>query len=431
MAEGPHRRVTDARAPEIEAALLQLAKLNGASGASLRDVWLELAEIASRTLQVERVGAWILIDDNRALRCRYLLQHSDRQLFQGVVLRAQDFPSYFQAMAERRTISADDALDSPLTSELGRSYLEPLGITSMLDAPIYLDGRIVGVVCHEHVGPPRRWTDADRAFASGVADNISRLYGEYGRSHAESTIAAYQRHLMELHRMEAMGRMAAGVAHDFRGLIGVALGFAELIRRVPELPPQADHYAQRVVEALERGRRMTEEIVRYGKDDPVAPRVLEAGHAVIAASAMFRVVLGENIRLTVKADPAASRVFMDPAQLERALLNLVLNARDAMPSGGELRIAVADAMIEDEGGESATYVEISVSDTGYGMDQDTRANAFKPFYTTKGDRGTGLGLVIVDQIASRSGGRVAIDSEPDQGTTVRMFLPRIAGAAAA
>jgi signal transduction histidine kinase len=426
MAEGPQRRSTDARAPDIEAALLQLAKLNGASGASLRDVWLEVAAIASRTLQVERVGAWILIDDDRALRCRYVLQHSNREVFQGVVLRAQDFPSYFKAMEERRTIAAEHALDSPLTGELRRSYLEPLGITSMLDAPIYLDGRVVGIVCHEHVGPPRRWTDSDCAFASAVADNISRLYGEYGRSNAESTIAAYQRPLMELHRMEAVGRMAAGVAHDFRGVIGVALGFAELIRRVPELPPQADHYAQRVVDALERGRRMTEEIVRYGKDDPVSPRVLDVGPAVIAASAMFRVVLGENIRLTVDADPAASRVFLDPAQFERALLNLVLNARDAMPSGGEMRISVADAVVEDDEGESAT---ISVSDTGCGMDPETRAKAFKPFFSTKGERGTGLGLVIVDQIASRAGGRVAIDSEPNQGTTVWMFLPRIAGAA--
>ena len=426
MAEGPQRRITDARAPEIQAALIQLAKLNGASGAKLREIWLELAEIAARTLQVERVGAWTLVDEDRALRCRYLLQNSNRQLFQGVVLRAQDFPSYFRAMEERRTIAANNALDSPLTRELRRSYLEPLGITSMLDAPIYLDGRIVGVVCHEHVGPPRRWSDADCAFASAVADNISRLYGEYGRSHAESTLAAYQQHLMELHRMEAVGRMAAGVAHDFRGLIGVALGFAELIRRVPELPPQADHYAQRVVESLERGRRMTDEIVRYGKDDPVSPRVLEAGAAVIAASAMFRVVLGENIRLTVRADPAASRVFVDPAQLERALLNLVLNARDAMPSGGELRIAIEDATVEDDDGEPATYVAISVSDTGSGMDENTRANAFKPFFTTKGERGTGLGLVIVDQIAARAGGRVAIESERDQGTTVRMYLPRIA-----
>jgi two-component system cell cycle sensor histidine kinase/response regulator CckA len=418
------------RAAEIEAASIQLARLSGSSGATLREVWLEVAEIAARTLDVDRVGAWLLIDEGRAIRCRYILQRSNRQVFQGAVLRAQDFPSYFQAMEEHRAIAADDALASPLTRELRRSYLEPLGITSMLDAPVYLEGQIVGVVCHEHVGPRRRWTDADCAFASAVADNVARLYGEYVRRHAESALAVYQQRLMELHRMEAVGRMAAGVAHDFRGIVGVALGFAELIRRVPELPPQADHYAQRVVDALERGRRMTEDIVKYGKDDPVSPRVLDASSVVMTAANMFRVLLGGAVQLKLTTDHSASRVFADPAQLERALLNLVLNARDSMPSGGELRIGVQDAEIEDEDGESATYVAISVSDTGRGMDATTRAKALKPFFTTKGERGTGLGLVIVDQIVARAGGRVTIDSEPGSGTTVRLYLPRIAGAAA-
>ena len=135
------------------------------------------------------------------------------------------------------------------------------------------------------------------------------------------------------------------------------------------------------------------------------------------------------MQLKLATDHTASRVFIDPAQLERALLNLVLNARDSMPSGGELGIGVEDVAIDDEDGESATYVAISVSDTGRGMDEATCANALKPFFTTKGERGTGLGLVIVDQIVARAGGRVSIESEPGRGTTVRMHLPRIAGAA--
>jgi signal transduction histidine kinase len=119
---------------------------------------------------------------------------------------------------------------------------------------------------------------------------------------------------------------------------------------------------------------------------------------------------------------------MDAAQLERALLNLVLNARDAMPTGGELRIAYEDAVIEGSEGESATYVAVSVSDTGCGMDEETRSNAFRPFFTTKGDSGTGLGLAIVDQIITRAGGSVRVDSAPGRGTTITLYLPRIAGA---
>jgi two-component system, cell cycle sensor histidine kinase and response regulator CckA len=123
-----------------------------------------------------------------------------------------------------------------------------------------------------------------------------------------------------------------------------------------------------------------------------------------------------------------SRVFMDAAQFERMMLNLVINARDAMPSGGDLDIEYQDAIVGDEDDERATYVAIYVRDTGAGMDEMTRLNAFKPFFTTKGDRGTGLGLVIVDQIVARAGGRVKIESEIGRGTTVQIYLPRIAGA---
>ena len=121
---------------------------------------------------------------------------------------------------------------------------------------------------------------------------------------------------------------------------------------------------------------------------------------------------------------------MDATQLERTLLNLVLNARDAMPSGGELTISAEDSTVDDEDGESARFVAITITDTGIGMDKATRDNMFKPFFTTKGENGTGLGLAIVDQIVSRAGGFIRIDSEPGKGTSVRLYVPRIAAAVA-
>jgi signal transduction histidine kinase len=407
---------------------MQLARLHANPASRLRDLWLQLAEIAARALNVERVGVWILADEGRVLRCRYLLQYSSHQVFQGAVLRAQDFPTYFHALQQHRTVAADNAMNSPVTGELRQSYLEPLGITSLLDAPIYVGGKVAGVVCHEHVGAPRNWTETESSFAAAVADTIARVYGEYEHRHSETALESYQEHLMELHRMEAIGRMAAGVAHDFRGIVGIALGFTELIRRVPNLAPQADHYAQRVIDALERGQSLTQEIMSFGKDDPVSPRVLDIGATLSKCSHMFRVLLGNSIRLRVRGSAPVSRVFMDAAQLERMMLNLVLNARDAMPSGGGLDIDYEDAVIGDEDDASATYVAIYVKDTGHGMDEATRQNVFKPFFTTKGDRGTGLGLVIVDQIVSRAGGRVKVDSEVGRGTVMKIFLPRIAAA---
>jgi signal transduction histidine kinase len=422
--------ITHANAPDLDGARLALARLHADEGQSLRSLWVTLGHLALDALEVERIGVWSLIDDGRALRCQYLLQRSDDDVFHGAVLRRQDFPAYFDAMEVRRAIVANDAPGAEPTLELRQAYLEPLGISSMLDAPIYIDGKLVGIVCHEHIGSPRVWSAEQCAFGAAVADAIARLYGEHERRHARNALQAYQHHLMEINRMEAVGRMAAGIAHDFRGIVGAALGFAELIRRVPNLPPQADQYAQRILEALERGRKMTQQVMSFGKDDPVSPRVLDPSKVVESLARMFEVLLGSSITLRLELN-ACGRVFVDANQLERALLNLVLNARDAMENGGELTIQLHDQLVEAEDGETATYVEIAIGDTGCGMDEKTRASAFEPFFTTKGDCGTGLGLVIVDQIVSRCGGRVQIDSDLGRGTIVRMYLPRIARSAAA
>jgi signal transduction histidine kinase len=415
----------DARALRFEPARLQLARLN-AVGTSLRQVREDLSELVTKALDVDRIGVWVLIDEGRAIRCRYLYQRSSHQMFQGAVLRAQDFPDYFRAIEARRTIAATHATSSELTKELRQAYFEPLGISSTLDAPIYIEGRVVGVVCHEHTGPPREWTGAECDFVNAVADNIARLYQEHEASNAQSTLRAYEAHLMELHRMEAIGRVAAGIAHDFRGILSAAQGFAELIRRAPNLPGDVDRYAARIVDAMQRGHQLTQEVVNFGKDSSATPRVVEIGRTVESMAGMFKVLVGNGVKLEIDARHPVSRVFVDPSHLERTLLNLVLNARDAMEHGGVLTLRVQDVTIDDE--EQSQYVEVDIVDTGVGMDEDVRQNIFRPFFTTKGERGTGLGLAIVDQIVTRAGGFVRIDSEVGCGTTVRVFLPRIAGA---
>lgn len=410
----------------LEEARRQLSRLTAGEGRRLRDVWLTLAHLASAALDVERVGVWVLIEGGRAIRCRYLWQRSGNHVFQGTILHVNDFPSYFAALDQEGVICATDARNSPTTRELTPAYLEPLGITSMLDAPIFLNAQLVGIVCHEHVGPLREWTDADCDFAAAVADNIARLYREHEQHDAQATLQGYQRRLMELNRMEAVGRMAVGIAHDFRGILGAALGFAELIARSPDDGPRVKHYSERIRDALERGQRLTREVMEFGKSDPIAPRMLDVAQLIEANANMLRILLGERITLDLELSPTLGRVLMDSSQFERALLNLVLNARDAMPNGGRLVIAASDADAQGEYGEECTCVMISVTDTGVGMDATTLANALKPFFSTKGEQGTGLGLVIVDQVISRAGGFMRIDSAPNAGTTVRIYVPRIA-----
>ncbi|HEY6642376.1 ATP-binding protein [Povalibacter sp.] len=414
----------------FEQARLQLARLDASGVRSPQEIWLQLATCVVETLNIDRIGVWVLVDEGRALRCQYLFQRSSQQIFQGAILRQQDFPRYFAALYSRRTLPAAHANESSLTQELGSSYLQPLGITSLLDAPLYIEGRVAGVICHEHIGEPREWTGAECDFTSAVADNIARLYQEHKRRDTRVTLDAYEEHLMELHRMEAVGRMAAGIAHDFRGILGAAMGFAELIQRIPGLPVDADRYSQKIVETLQRGNHLTNEVVSFGKDTPVSPRVIDVAKTITAMHSMFQVLLGNRVRLTSDLDRPVSRIFMDSAQLERTMLNLVLNSRDAMPLGGELTLRAEDVVIEDPDGEQGVFVEISVTDTGVGMDDATRENIFKPFFTTKGEHGTGLGCAIVHQIVTRAGGLIQIDSTPGKGTKVSLLLPRIAAASA-
>jgi two-component system cell cycle sensor histidine kinase/response regulator CckA len=425
----PHqRRASDVALARCEGARLELARLHVDDDPSLRSVWRKLAKLVTDAMQVERVGIWLLLDDGRAIRCEHLYQSSVRQVFEGAVLRAQDFPAYFEAMDERRVIIADDARTSPVTGSLRDSYLDPLGIASMLDAPIYREGKVVGVVCHEHIGAARIWTEVESAFAAAVADTTARLYEEAARQHAESSLRGYEHHMLELHRMEAIGRMAAGIAHDFRGVLGSVLGFAQLILRTPNLPANVQGYANRIVESAERGTRLTREVTDFVHDHPVSPCVLDVPRTIENMRSMLNSLLGDDTQLTIRARGAVSRVFMDPTQLERMVLNLVLNARDAMPAGGSIEIDVRDTQISED---EPTMVTICVSDTGVGMDEATREQACKPLFSTKGANGTGLGLSIVEQIVSRAGGSMRIDSEIGKGTQVHLFVPRIAMAAEA
>lgn len=419
------RRSSDSAQARCDEASLHLARLRVEGALGLRKTWRVLSEIVAKALQVERIGIWLVADDGQAIRCAHLYQASVGQAFEGAVLRAKDFPEYFAAMDHRRTIIANDARTLPVTASLRDPYLEPLGITSMLDAPIYRSGQPVGVVCHEHVGPPRQWNEVESAFAATVADTVARLYEEDARQNAESSLHAYEAHVLELHRMEAVGRMAAGIAHDFRGVLGAITGFAQLAMRVQNVPVDARRHLQHIIDAAERGQSLTREITSFVQDQPISPRVLDVSSVVADMQTMLRSVMGDGIKLTFQSQQGIGRVFMDTTQIERALLNLVLNARDAMPTGGAIAIDIR----ETPGGSDASMVGISVTDTGCGMDAATLIQARTPLFTTKGDKGTGLGLAIVEQIVTRAGGLLRIESEPGKGTCATLLLPRIAVAA--
>lgn len=418
---------SDAGLRDFESARLRLARGSVEGGDSLASAFRSTTELAADTIRVERCGIWLFVEERRAIRCFDLFERSSRRHSEGAVLRAQDFPAYFAALERMRVVQADEAAIVPATKELEAIYLSPLGIGAMLDAPLFRNGKVVGVVCHEHVGPPRTWTQKEIDFVSSVSDTVALEMEAAALRDAEASLRAREAQLAELRKWEALGKLAAGVAHDFRNVLASVTAHAAVLIRAPGLPPDNVVDAQAILNLAEQGAELAKELMSLGSDAPHVPSVIDVADTVISSAAMLRSMLrGSSSELKIETGRTRGRVFMDRSDIRRVLFNLVGNSRDAMTSGGAVEIRIDESAVECSGGEAAVFVVLVVRDSGVGMDEATLARAFDPFFSTKTDgRGTGLGLSIVRSIVDRVGGFVRVESTPHVGTTVRVYIPRI------
>ncbi len=233
-------------------------------------------------------------------------------------------------------------------------------------------------------------------------------------------------------RMEAVGRLAGGVAHDFNNLLTVVLSYAELIEEGEDSTEAHRETARQIREAGEVAASLTRQLLSFGRQQSNVPQVLDLNGAIHGMGQILRRLLGEHVELVLHLDPDLGRIEADPSQVEQVLLNLVVNARDAMPDGGRLTLETRNETREQGAqsrgivpGPSGSYVVMTVIDTGVGMDAKTRAQAFDPFFTTKAlGKGTGLGLATVHDIVAQSGGHIRVDSEPGRGATFTISWPR-------
>ncbi|MGV3663683.1 MAG: PAS domain S-box protein [Prosthecobacter sp.] len=502
-----------------------------------------ITRMTAHVLEVERVSVWRLRPQHDAIVCLQLHERRAGQDSSGLELHADDFPSYFKALGGQEII-ADDAREDPRTREFRDSYLDPLGITSMLDAPIHLNGTLAGVLCLEHVGAARHWQADEQSFAVSTANLVSlvlaqwerrrieetlrqqaslldkaqdailvrdlkhtvtywnkgaeRLYGwtaeealgsnvvelfypddkpfaqalhtvllknewtgelvQRNKTGQEVTVEArwtlvrdaagkpasilsintditakkrLEEQFLRAQRMESIGTLAGGIAHDLNNVLTPILMSIDLLRLRLH-----DAVAQRTLSTIEtsakRGASMIQQVLSFSKgvDGSKLPVFL---HKVLQdISTIIRDTFPKNIQVGLQTSPDLWSIHGDATQIHQMLLNLCVNARDAMPAGGILSIEAHNVMIDAQ--FAATQIEmregphvvITVEDSGGGIERDIIGKIFDPFFTTQKagtGAGTGLGLSTALAIVKSHGGFIRVSSEPGAGSRFSVHLP--------
>lgn len=534
-------------------ALLALTKSKLVFSADLNSALQEICQTSAKTLKLERVGVWLFEEEAQSIRCTMLY---DRGKFSsGQVLLAKDYPAYFQAITNNRVIAANQALSDIRTNEFAEVYLKPNNIGAMLDAPVRLDTKVIGIVCHEHVGQERIWSSDEQSFAASIADMVALAYeinkrrkveqklndakeflrnvidtnpslifvrdtkgrftlvnkamaDFYGRKPEEmlwktladvngypdlvekymqedrfvldqgkeiqiseeknidskgvpryltmykkplvsqngeveqvlgvgvdvSETINLRQQLLQSQKMEAIGQLAGGIAHDFNNLITAILGYTGLLKLQSGQIPNVLSTAEMIEKAGLRAEQLTTQLLGFARKGKNQDVVLDLQQVIKDSISLLERTIEKNITIISNLKVETPFIKGDPVQMEQVMINLAINARDAMSAGkggsngGTLEIFTnlveKDSLPRKLQQElkASRYLEVCFRDSGCGMKDEVREKIFEPFFTTKA-KGTGMGLAMVYGIIKNHQGGIDVSSKLGQGTSIRIFLP--------
>jgi signal transduction histidine kinase len=386
-----------------QAALLRLTQTDFWDfEAGLRMLTSTVAEL----LAVERVSVWEIHHGRRRLHCLDLYQRSaDLHSHPGDL---GDYPRYMMALSSSLLLAAHDAREDPRTSEFKDEYLVPLGITSMLDAPIRSRGSVRGVVCLEHTGKQRVWDILEQCHVSAAATVLAQALELRDRRRTEER-------LREAEHMGSIGRLAARLAHDFNNRLTVIGCEAELALERSHADPKTWEV---LFGELDKARNTARDLMNLDRERGAVPDPVDLVPILTDLRKTLQGLAAGAFTLELVTGTEPLPVAILPDDFESVVLNLVTNARDALADGGTLRV-VLQAKADDD-----ARAELVVEDDGPGMDERTRARLFEPFFTTKDrQRGSGLGLASVFAVVDEAGGSVAVESRPGAGTRIAVDLP--------
>jgi nitrogen-specific signal transduction histidine kinase len=399
----------------FEAARLALSRIEIDSDEAYRRAVRNATEVSARALGVARVGVWYLRGDRLEPTHLYTLatgEHAAPDPEAAIDLSAA--PAYAAALRERRVIVAHDVATDPVTAGLA-AYCAPLGITSLLDAPFYFQGRIGGVICHEHVGPPRVWTDAEVSLACTVADMAAVICGQAQLLAAQAELRDLTSRRIDQARVDTLGQLASALGHEIGNLLHVIqLGMARI---KASTDPQIVELAPTLTHAVDLATRLFDGMRRFGH-----ARAGGAHTSVNAVLTQLRPLLELLVRgvATIDLELAAddSRVAIRDGDLQQVILNLVTNARAALAVAGRAGTIAIRVATRPDG------TAITVRDDGPGVPTALADTLFEPYVTGR-ETGTGLGLWLVRQMVEEVGGLIQLESTLGGGATFRIDLPTV------
>ena len=418
-----------------------LLRLSKQDFSCLKSTLKGITETDSKTLEVERVSVWFFSKDYSKIVCEDIYIKGKGLHEADITLHAKDHPVYFSALNECRMLAVNDACNDPQTCEFTEGYLKPHGISSMLDVPVRLHGKLIGIVCHEHTGPVREWTREEQDFAASIADMVSLAIETNKRQKMEKM-------LIQSEKLKAMGVITSGIAHEFNNILAIISGNVQLLERGHKDNKKLTDSLHIIKMATDDGAEISNRMLKFTNTNNDTKGLVSCdtgdliNHAIDFTMPRWKNMAQANdINYRIEKNLMINilPVLCNPTELREVFINIINNALDAMPDGGTITVATrcirSEKLQERREEENASslqtpntelkrkFVEITFTDTGEGMSEEVKKRVFDPFFTTKSPLGTGLGMSTVYGIITRYGGKIEVESESGKGSVFTLQIP--------